>query len=61
MSEFECKYGHLVRPGHFCSECAKEGRPMESAYYMDGMTSRQIAAMERDADEREAQEEEDDD
>ncbi len=52
MSEFECKYGHLMRAGECCKECAAAGRPFEHSYYMDGMTSRQHAQKER-AEERE--------
>ena len=49
MSEFECKYGHLMSSHEtFCIECAKAGRPMEIRYRMDGMTSAQLNRMERE-------------
>lgn len=61
MSEFECKYGHLMSSrDKYCSVCAEEGRPHERTYYMDGMTSRQLAQMERDEWRREYEECEDD-
>ncbi len=42
MSEFECKYGHLMSSrDRFCPVCAEEGRPDERVYRMDGLTGRQ--------------------
>ena len=42
MSEFECKYGHLMRSrDRFCPICAADGRPTEGVYYMDGLTGKQ--------------------
>ena len=42
MSEFACRNGHLMScRDRICPECG------EPCYTMDGMTSRQLAAMER--------------
>jgi hypothetical protein len=54
MSDFECRYGHLMSPRDLeCACCAKEGRPGERIIYMDGMTARQLAMMEREEAKRE--------
>jgi len=42
VSEFACRNGHLMRSGdRVCPQCG------EPCYTMDGMTGRQLAAMER--------------
>lgn len=42
MSDFECRFGHLMRPSStYCEECIKEGHPFEKAVRMDGLTSRE--------------------
>lgn len=47
MSDFECRHGHLMRPGDKeCAQCAAEGRPGQRIFYMDGMTSSQLRRQE---------------
>ena len=54
MSEFSCRNGHLIRSGErFCSLCG------EPRYFMDGMTARQLSAIEQYEAELDAEREED--
>ncbi len=47
MSEFECRNGHIILGHGRCQECG------EKAYYMDGYSARELAAMEADDEEEE--------
>ena len=45
MSEFECRNRHMMKSGEYeCSICGAK------VTYMDGLSSSQIAEMDRDAD-----------
>ena len=55
MSEFTCRYGHIMRSGEeFCHHCG------EPRYFCDGLTARQLAAQEQYEAELDAEREEED-
>ena len=60
MSEFECRFGHLMRPSSmFCEECQDEGRMREKVVRMDGLSSSEWNAREAYLEENPIEEEED--
>lgn len=54
MSEFRCRYGHIMLSSHgrWCPVCRECGR-WEGVYTMDGRTNRELVEEERDGDQRE--------
>jgi hypothetical protein len=62
MSEFECRYGHLMRSrDRECAACAEEGRFGEGICYMDGLTGSQHRQREAYYEQLEREEHEDED
>jgi hypothetical protein len=60
MSQFECKWGHIMSSGDKeCFQCAKAGYPGERIYYMDGLTSSQLRRQEEQENRRDYEETED--